>query len=227
MAIFGRAGAAMIPMLNAGRDGLEAMKREADQLGIVIDGKTGKSAEQFNDNITRLTSVLNGIFVQITARTVPALENITNAFVEVAKNGQSLEKMGEAIAWVMQKIAHASLMGAELIQQFGRVFQAVAEASSKIARGEFGAAIAEFGKMTDDIALMEKKYKETLERLYRTRSAWEQNPPLPPRYLCNPVLAQRGATLRQALLIPRTTLPGCLCCTSWLMISPLLTKTTG
>jgi len=179
MAIFGRAGAAMIPMLNAGRDGLEAMKREADQLGIVIDGKTAKSAEQFNDNITRLTSVLNGIFVQITARTVPALKNITNAFVEVAKNGQSLEKMGESIAWVMQKIAHASLMGAELIQQFGRVFQAVAEASSKIARGEFGAAIAEFGKMNADIAQMEKKYSETLERLYKTRSAWEQNPPLP------------------------------------------------
>src|SRR5690606_29214832 len=44
--IFGKSGAGMINMLNAGRDGIKAMTDEARALGIVIDTQTGEAAER-------------------------------------------------------------------------------------------------------------------------------------------------------------------------------------
>jgi TP901 family phage tail tape measure protein len=49
MRIFGKSGADLIPLLNAGSDGLAEMYAEAEELGIVLDEKTGKAAEEFED----------------------------------------------------------------------------------------------------------------------------------------------------------------------------------
>lgn len=73
MEIFGRGGAAMIPMLNAGREGLERMAAEADRLGITISTETARAAEEFNDNLTRLGAAMQGLVNRITAAVLPAL----------------------------------------------------------------------------------------------------------------------------------------------------------
>lgn len=81
MRIFGKAGADMIPMLNGGRDALRSMMDEADALGIVFDEKTGKAAENFNDNLSRLGKMFSGIGNQIAADLAPHLAAFTDWLV--------------------------------------------------------------------------------------------------------------------------------------------------
>lgn len=77
MSIFGRAGAEMIPLLNAGRQGLADMAAESDRLGQTISTQTGKAAEEFNDNLTRLGAVASGLANKMMAELVPSLANLT------------------------------------------------------------------------------------------------------------------------------------------------------
>jgi hypothetical protein len=108
MQIFGRAGRDMIPMLNQGGDGLRRMMEEADELGIVIDSRTAKAAERFNDSLTRLGKVQDGIITQITARLAPGLANITEEFVRIAKEGDLVRRVAdgltEAFRWLATQV---------------------------------------------------------------------------------------------------------------------------
>jgi hypothetical protein len=82
--LFGRSGTQLIPMLNGGKTGLEAMMQEARDLGLVIDQKTGKAAENFNDNLSRLSKTVKGILIQAMASLAPILERISAAAVDAS-----------------------------------------------------------------------------------------------------------------------------------------------
>jgi|GEM_PF-1676470 len=83
--LFGRSGTNLIPMLNGGRDSLQAMMQEARDLGLVLDAKTGKSAENFNDNVSRLSKTVRGLSLQASAALAPALEAVTDRIVQASK----------------------------------------------------------------------------------------------------------------------------------------------
>src|SRR5690606_31286600 len=62
---FDSEGAALVNMLKDGAAGLDAMIAEAEALGLVIDTKTARAAERFNDNLTRLQRTFTGITRQV------------------------------------------------------------------------------------------------------------------------------------------------------------------
>lgn len=82
MKLLGKSGADMIPMLNGGSAALNAMVEEARSYGLVIDAKTGKAAENFNDNLSRLSKTVSGIAIQVMANLAPALERISDMAVK-------------------------------------------------------------------------------------------------------------------------------------------------
>jgi hypothetical protein len=86
VAIFGKSGVELIPLLNAGSAGIEAMKKEADALGISFDTRAAKAAEAFNDNISRLGAVFTGFATKLTVAMLPALERLSERFVDFAKS---------------------------------------------------------------------------------------------------------------------------------------------
>jgi len=54
---FGRSGQQLLPFLQQGRDGIEALTREAERLGLVLDEKTIRQAEALNDELSRMMAV--------------------------------------------------------------------------------------------------------------------------------------------------------------------------
>lgn len=88
--IFGRSGADLIPLLNAGADGIGKMQAEAKEFGLVISGETARAAEEFNDNLTRLKATGEGFKNSVVAEMLPALSRISEAMVEAAKDGGTL-----------------------------------------------------------------------------------------------------------------------------------------
>lgn len=85
MEMMGKSGADMIPMLNGGSAALNELLSEAKDLGLEISESTGKAAEQFNDNISRMGYAVKGLTIGITAALAPALVVITDAMVQFVK----------------------------------------------------------------------------------------------------------------------------------------------
>jgi hypothetical protein len=76
--IFGRNGAAMLPMLAEGRAGLEGLMKEADRLGHTMSEDDANAAAELTDAFTRLwNSVKMGIF-HLGAGLAPSMTDITD-----------------------------------------------------------------------------------------------------------------------------------------------------
>lgn len=94
MALFGKAGTAMIPLLNEGKDSLR------EYLGV-MDNETGIAAERFNDSIKKISlSTKNGL-ISIMKEAIPTLNDLSETFESVASKGGLLERnaknIGDAI----------------------------------------------------------------------------------------------------------------------------------
>lgn len=83
--IFGKAGADMIPLLNAGSRGIAEMKEEAERLGVIIGGDLAKKSEEFNDNLTRMGAALDAVKIALAGGVIDDLVKFTDAQVEAIK----------------------------------------------------------------------------------------------------------------------------------------------
>jgi phage-related protein len=100
MDLFGKSGAAMIPMLNAGAEGIGVLMAEAKKLGLVISKETAESAGRFNENLDRLRGVAEGLALVIASHLAPVLERISGFLVEMAAAFQTLDPFTQKfIAW--------------------------------------------------------------------------------------------------------------------------------
>lgn len=90
MELFGKSGAAMIPMLNAGSAGITGLMEEAQKMGLVISQETADSAGQFNENMDKLKASAGGLAAIIAAQLAPVLEKISAWLVAAAAAFQSL-----------------------------------------------------------------------------------------------------------------------------------------
>jgi len=101
-ALFGRSGADLIPLLNSGSQGLKDMGDEAQRFGIVISTETAQSAEKFNDQMTRINTVMSSFFVQTSAEMLPLLNELADSLVNIAKDGEGVRHVFPGIAEVLR-----------------------------------------------------------------------------------------------------------------------------
>jgi|WetSurMetagenome_2_1015567.scaffolds.fasta_scaffold94485_2 hypothetical protein len=85
--LFGKAGAQLIPLLNAGSAGIAELKAEAEKLGVVISTETAIQAEKFNDNMDRLAKAGKGLGYTLATEALVPLNQIVQAMADAAKQG--------------------------------------------------------------------------------------------------------------------------------------------
>jgi TP901 family phage tail tape measure protein len=84
--LFGaRIGARLVPFLNAGKDGIEALREEARKLGITVSDDAAKQAEHFNDQLKTLSAAARGVAVDIGQFMLPALSAVAAFMIETQK----------------------------------------------------------------------------------------------------------------------------------------------
>lgn len=103
--LFGKSGAQMIPLLNAGASGIQEATAEAERFGIVVNQEAAAAAEQFNDNLTRLEAAGGGLVNRIAQELVPELGHLTDEMVSVAAQGEVVTQVSEGISAVMSEVA--------------------------------------------------------------------------------------------------------------------------
>lgn len=155
--MFGRAGAAMIPMLNEGSGKMRELREEAKQLGITIDTETGRAAEKFNDNLTRLGQVQRALGNAIMLETLPALNEFTDSMVKLAKEGELLKTFGKGVKVVFETIAVLGANVAFVFDGIGTALGAMMAKAEKMSEFDFAGAFAVDAAFQED---MKKKRAE-------------------------------------------------------------------
>lgn len=138
--LFGKSGAAIIPLMNGGAAAIREAMAEADALGLTLDQYTGKSAEAFNDNITRLQKALQGLANKAAERLAPALQVMSDKVINVVKNSDALKTAMTGLEIIFKTTVSGLAILAEAFAYVGRVVGATAAAIVLAAQGEFRAA---------------------------------------------------------------------------------------
>jgi hypothetical protein len=138
--LFGESGAQLIPLLNAGADGITAMTDEARELGIVFSGETAQAAAAVNDNLTRMQKAQEGIVAQITAAMLPTIQNLTDKLVDAAKNSKLMEDVSRSLATGLKLLVSGGAIVAATFDVLGKAVASVAAAVVEVAGGEFSRA---------------------------------------------------------------------------------------
>ena len=94
--LFDTEGAALVNVLAEGREGIEAMKSEADALGLTFSDDVAKNIEQTNDALTELKKAGTGLISEITQGLAPALKVLAEGLGAVAAAaGETLKLVRE------------------------------------------------------------------------------------------------------------------------------------
>lgn len=152
MEVFGKSGARMVPLLNSGADGLNAMAEEARSLGLVISSDMAKSAEAFNDNLTRVQKTQSGLVTQLTAQLLPVMEQASQEFVDLARNTDLVTGPAEALKVLFQTLAVVGSDVAFVFKMTGQEIGGIAAQLAQFAQGNFAAGFSIGDMMKEDAA---------------------------------------------------------------------------
>jgi hypothetical protein len=145
--LFGRAGVDLIPLLNAGADGIRAMRNEAQELGGVIDNETAAAMEDFGDQQDKVKFAFAGIRNEVVRALLPTLAKLTQNFLKWVKANrefiaQKAEKvvrgLVSAVVAFTKAVALAWEIGTKLYQHWKLVL--ILMGSMKVAFMLMGAA---------------------------------------------------------------------------------------
>ena len=110
MELFGKSGAAMIPVLNNGKDAL-------NEYAGIMDDKDVAAAENFNDSLVRLHMRSQIFWQHLEHDMAPVLDVIGNKFTASSKDGNQFAiAMADNIAPAIKDIITLSLQSTEAIQ---------------------------------------------------------------------------------------------------------------
>lgn len=135
--LFEESGARLIPMLNNGSAGLAAMADEAQKLGFVFDAETGKAAERFNDNLTRLGKITQGTITQVAAGMLPAMEKLSAMMVEASKNTEFFSGVANVLNGTLKALITTGSVIWGVFEMVGSGLAGLAAAAVLAAKGEF------------------------------------------------------------------------------------------
>lgn len=135
--IFGKAGADLIPMLDEGRDGLEALGAEAESLGQVLSKETTSKAAAFNDTLDKLKMSMGGVVSKVTAEMLPTLLGLAEQVFQTAKDTQFLDGVARGLAAAFKVVVSAGLIVKAIITAIGEAIGQMAAVVAAVAHGDF------------------------------------------------------------------------------------------
>lgn len=151
--LFGKAGAAMIPLLNQGRDGLQEAGDEAAKFGLVLDKNTTMAAEAFNDNLKKMDKIKQGLVMTMTAQLLPTFEHLSVVMLESRKNTELMSGVADGLAFAIKGAVTVGLSAVVVFQRLGAEIVAFWNVLNAPDWTSLKAAWADFGnqeKLTDD-----------------------------------------------------------------------------
>lgn len=133
--LFGRSGRQLVPLLDEGADGIERLRQEARDLGLVLSDADLANAEKLTDSYNRFGRVVKAVFLKIGASVgAPlshALDDAAKFIAAVTQGFQHATKSSDGFLGSIKRIGKAT--------EKGGLFAGIDEATKRI-QSAFSAA---------------------------------------------------------------------------------------
>jgi len=141
IALLGKQGQAMIPVLNEGSAGLAEFKAQAEAAGIVMSSDLAAAAEKFSQKAGVMKAILvDGLGQQLVAQLLPAFNSLIESWSSGGNAGEKLKVIAEEIATLFKIVATVVIDVVATFQRLGNAIGAVSAAAVAAAHGHFSEA---------------------------------------------------------------------------------------
>lgn len=165
--IFGKGAASMNVVLAGGSKAFQDAYAEADKFGLIIDTKSAKAADTFNDNMFKLSKALEGISFQVGKGLVGPLADLSGKFVAIAKDTGAFKVVGEALGLVLKTLAGGLVVVGGIAAATGKTIGGTAAALTALISGNFSGAKQIITDLAKDIADVTKESKRLLTEFFK------------------------------------------------------------
>lgn len=164
--IFGKSGAELIPLLNAGAQGLAEYDAMAQKLGLTIGEETAKQAEKFNDTLDLIGQGSQGVARQVAAQLLPTLSGLADQFFTSMSAGDKLKNTADFLASSMKVLYIAGISIVEVFSTVGKTLGAAGAQLVALVNLDFAGASAIGKEWAADVG---SGWKDTLKQI---EGAW-------------------------------------------------------
>lgn len=116
--IFGRSGRQLLPLFREGPEGLAALRKEANSLGIVMSDVDISMAEKLTDSFGRSGDAVKGVFLKLGAVAAPALSRVFDSIAAGASYVNSFIESWREFAATNETLFNSLFAGAAVIGTF-------------------------------------------------------------------------------------------------------------
>lgn len=103
--LLGKSYTEMLPLLNAGSEGMSALKKEADDLGLVMSESTVKAGVVLGDTIANVKDAFGGLMNRIGAAAIPLIQQFADMIIESLPKIQALfDKLIPVISNIFEQL---------------------------------------------------------------------------------------------------------------------------
>ena len=146
--IFGKEGAALIPLLTEGADKLREMIAEQRRWGGVSE-ETAARADAFNDTIEKLKMISSAFWRELASSLLPTLQKLADMLVTSKEKGDGFQSWARGIGEVFKWVAGAALVLKTVIQQVGDGLGALIASNVAFFKGDFRESLNILGSIKD------------------------------------------------------------------------------
>lgn len=151
MAIFGKSGAELIPLLNAGKQGIQSYSDELEKLGGVVTAEASARADEFNRNLDRLKGASAGLANQLATALSPALVELTQRMVRFTSDSEASGKVIDGLKVSFRGLVGTAIVLANALQIVGQASAANYAAITALGEGKFSEAADILKQAFDDL----------------------------------------------------------------------------
>jgi hypothetical protein len=124
--LFGRSATELLPILNEGADGLEKMRKQAEDYGLVMSDESVKASDDFGDSVSLMQQTLTGMKNRMMSEFLPSLTLVTDGLAKLFTGDTSgLDSINDGISGFVDKIAQAI---PQIIEVGGSIIQSLVSA---------------------------------------------------------------------------------------------------
>lgn len=159
VALFGKAGADLIPLLNEGADSME-------QFTYKVGDDFAARSDLFNDTITELGIKTQGFGMELTDALLPALQSILEVFGELFDTKTDWTALFDVIKVGVRSLAAVLLALVKLVDEAVRLIGSFAKRAQLAFSGDFAGAVAEADRFGSSFMSRLEDSRRQFEKLF-------------------------------------------------------------
>lgn len=171
MAIFGKAGADLIPMLDGGGEEMSKFADLSDKLGLTLDNTTSQAAQDVNDRFTIMGMSLQGVGMQVMRNMLPAFDKISNTMMDTATNTDTMRTIADELSAGLKSLVSAGLVVNYVFQLMGHYIGASVAALMQLAHGDWKGALSTANSFIDDTKKSTDDLSKSISNLWDNTAA--------------------------------------------------------